>query len=129
MNRNYASYGSYARPHRRVAPTLLLILIVGIIIAVGVALTYKRWEGQPPQVAFDHDFKALGRNPALKVTVSDAGTGLKHVAIRLKQKDQDVVLADENLNREKSKTYDVGQLLGGKQIQDGAASLQVSATD
>ena len=70
-----------------------------VILAVTMVLTYKRWEGQPPQVAFDRDFKALGRNPAFNVTVQDAGTGLKHVSIRLKQKDQDIVLADEELDR------------------------------
>jgi len=109
-------------------------VLAGLFMAavlVTAFLTYKRWEGQPPQIAFDRDFKALGRTPSFSVTVNDAGTGLKHVAIHLKQKDQDVVLADEELQaRDKSKTYDLGKLVAEKyKIQDGPATLTVAASD
>src|SRR5262249_18637578 len=78
----------------------------------------------------NRDFKALGRTPALGLTVRDAGTGLKHVTIRIKQKDQDVVLADEALAKDQSKAYDVGNLIEQKyKLQEGPGSLSVSATD
>ena len=77
---------------------LAVLLLIALVVTAG--LTYKRWEGAAPQVSFDHDFKVLGRNPALHISVQDPGTGLKHVAIHLKQKEQDIVLADENLNRD-----------------------------
>ncbi|HYR85897.1 MAG TPA: M23 family metallopeptidase [Terriglobia bacterium] len=110
---------------------LFLLVVVGLV--AGFAVTYKRWEGQPPAVAFDHDFKALGRAPALHLKVEDPGNGLRQVTIRLKQKDQDVVLADESFDRpgaEKSRTYDIGKLIAEKsKVQEGPASLSVSATD
>src|SRR5437660_8141307 len=84
---------------------------VVLILLILFAFTYKRWEGQPPRVAFDHDFTSLRRAPDLNLTVEDPETGLQHVAIRLKQKDQDVLLADESFDRarpESRKTYDVG---------------------
>jgi murein DD-endopeptidase MepM/ murein hydrolase activator NlpD len=111
----------------------ILVVLVLVILVASFALTYKRWEGQAPKVAFDHDFKALGRAPSLNLKVEDPGNGLRQVIIRLKQKDQEVVLADESFDKagaEKSKTYNVGKLIADKyKVQDGPASLSVSATD
>src|SRR5262245_39599239 len=106
---------------------LFVVLLLAAVLTGG-GLTYKRWEGEPPQVAFSRDFNSLGRAPMLAVTVEDNGTGLRHVSIHLKQKDQDVTLADEDLGKDKLKTYDLGRLIGEKyKVQDGPASLTVSA--
>src|SRR5215470_16726363 len=88
---------------------VVILFLVSVLTMVG--MTYKRWEGQPPEVRFDHEFKALGRAPALNLAIADSGTGIKHVTIRLKQKDQEIVLADEALNRDHTKSYDVGRLI------------------
>src|SRR5262245_19047820 len=116
-------YRPYPRPKRRLPLLALLVVLILIVGVAAFARSYKRWEGQSPEVMSDRDFKALGRTPALKLTVNDPGTGLRHVAIRMKQKDQEIVLADEELNRDASKTYDVGKLIVDKyKIQDGPAS-------
>jgi murein DD-endopeptidase MepM/ murein hydrolase activator NlpD len=107
-----------------------VVILFLVLVLTMVGMTYKRWEGHPPEIRFDRDFKALGRAPALTLAIADPGTGLKHVTIHLKQKDQDVVLADEALNRDHAKSYDVGQLIAEKyKIQPGPASLNVSVTD
>jgi murein DD-endopeptidase MepM/ murein hydrolase activator NlpD len=107
-----------------------LVGLLLILVFATVGMTYKRWEGQPPQVTFDREVKAMGRTPVLGLAVEDAGTGLKHVTIRLKQKDHDVVLADEALNKDKSKSYDIGKLIAEKyKIEPGPASLNVSVSD
>lgn len=107
-------------------------LIVLILITLFV-FTFKRWEGRPPQVAFDHDFTSLGRSPSLNLSVEDDETGLRHVSIRMKQKDQDITLAEDSFDKtrpEKSKTYDVGKLLANKyKPQAGPATLIVTADD
>src|SRR5690242_3949446 len=104
-----------------------------LVLLVLLALTYKRWEGQPPRLAFDHDFSSLGRTPNLNLTAQDPETGLRHVAIRLKQNGQDVLLADDSFDRsrqEKTKSYDVGKLLVEKyKPQAGTATLTVTAED
>jgi murein DD-endopeptidase MepM/ murein hydrolase activator NlpD len=104
-----------------------------VTLMASIAAGCSRMESQPPTVTFDREFKALGSSPALSVKVEDSGTGLRHVAIHLKQKDQDVVLADESFDKAggaKTKTYDVGKLIAGKyKIQDGPASLIVTASD
>jgi len=110
---------------------IVVLVILAVILGVAaLGVTHARWEGIPPQITFNHDFKALGRSPAVTVKVDDEGTGLRHVAIHLKQKDQDVVLADDSLNKEKSRTYDVGKLIAEKyKIEDGPATLTIRATD
>ncbi len=105
-------------------------VLILVLIVTATAVTYKRWESQPPEIMFNRDFKALGRTPALTATIQDSGTGLKHVTIHIKQKDQDVILADEALNKEKTKTYDVGALIKDKyKMQEGPASLNIAASD
>src|SRR5436189_395331 len=108
----------------------------GFIVLVFLAtfvLTFKRWEGQAPRLSFDREFSSMGRSPALNLKVEDPETGLRHVTIRLKQKDQEIVLADESFDctgSQKSRTYDVGKLIAEKyMIQAGPASLTVTADD
>ena len=108
---------------------LFSILILAVVIAF-FGFTHKRWEGSAPTVAFDHDFKALGRNASLKLTVQDAGTGLKHVTIRFKQKDKEAVLVDDSLDSSPSQTYDLTQLMSQKsRIEEGPAELSITAVD
>src|SRR5436189_5063106 len=108
----------------------------GFIVLVFLAtfvLTFKRWEGQAPRFSFDREFSSMGRSPALSLKLEDPETGLRHVTILLKQKDQEIVLADESFDRtgsQKSRTYDVGKLIAEKyMIQAGPASLTVTADD
>ena len=109
---------------------VILILLVVVLGVVTLGATRARWEGEPPQIMFNRDFKALGRTPAVDVTIQDPGTGLKHVSIHLKQKDQDVVLADDALVKEKTKKYDVGKLIADKyKVEDGPATLSITASD
>lgn len=112
----------------RVMARLFLVSLLASFVA-----GCSRMESQAPTVEFNRDFKALGSAPALSVAVEDSGTGLRHVTIRLKQKDEDVVLADESFDKAgdaKNKTWDVGKLIAGKyKIQDGPARLTVTASD
>ena len=127
---------SYRKPRRWTGGGAALVALGGFIVLLaltGFAFSFKRWEGQPPRVALDHDFTALGRSPSLSLTVQDPETGLKHVTVRLRQKDQEVVLADESFERTQpahSKTYDLGKLMVDKyKPQAGPATLTVSADD
>src|SRR5687768_9638638 len=116
---------------RGVTLLAVLLFLVAAFLIVFIGMTWKRWEWQAPQVSFDRDFKTLSRSPALNVKVEDAGNELKHVTIRLKQKDQEVVLADESFAAaEKTKSYDIGKLVAEKfKIQEGPATIVVHATD
>ncbi|HEX4997060.1 MAG TPA: M23 family metallopeptidase [Terriglobia bacterium] len=111
-----------------IAVGLVLLILIGALV-----LTYRRWEGTPPIVTFDHEFKYLGRQPALTMTAEDTGTGLKHVQIILKHQDEETILADDSFDRggaPASKTYDVGKLLAEKvQFKEGTGTLVIRASD
>jgi murein DD-endopeptidase MepM/ murein hydrolase activator NlpD len=109
---------------------VILVVFVLVLSITVVGVTHARWNATPPQITFSREFKVLGRAPVLTLKVEDPASGLKHVSIHLKQKDQDVVLADDSLDKDKSKSYDVGKLITEKyKIQDGPATLSVIATD
>ena len=93
--------------NKSVAP----LFLAGLVISFAAGCS--RTEGTAPSVSFNREFKALGRTPSLSLTIADAETGLRHVTIQLKQKDQNVALLDETFEKTsapKSKTYDVGKL-------------------
>ena len=116
-----------------------IVAVLTLILLVG--LSYRRLEGQEPQVMFDRKFEALGRTPSLQLTVKDPASGLKQVRVVLTHEDGEVVLVEESFDgpatltlwgtgAEKSRTYDIGTLIGEKyQVQDGPARLSVSASD
>jgi murein DD-endopeptidase MepM/ murein hydrolase activator NlpD len=117
-------------PSSRISGFGVLVIVLLVVVVGLAAYTFKRWEGTPPEVTFDREFKALGKNPAVSVSVSDAGTGLDRVVIRLKQKDQETVLIEETLTQEPSRTYDLGKLIAEKsKIENGPATLSVTAQD
>ena len=127
--------------NRGIGAFVVLVSLLVLILIMGFALSFKRWEGQAPTARFDREFKSLGRKPALSLQVEDAGTGLNKVAVTLKQKDQLVTLVDESYpgpspltfwrtGEKKSVTIDVGKLIAEKyKVQDGPASLVITASD
>jgi murein DD-endopeptidase MepM/ murein hydrolase activator NlpD len=117
-------------PSSRISGLGVLVIIALIAAIVLIGLNFNRWEAQPPQITFDRDFTSMGKNPVLNLTVADTGAGLNHVTIRVKQKDGEVVLVDEAVNNEPSRSYDLGKLIAGNaKIIEGAATLTVSAAD
>ena len=117
-------------PAPRISGTGILIIVTIVIVIGLVAWTYRRWEGQPPEVKFDRDVNALGKDPALSVSISDTGSGLDRVTIRLKQGETEVALVDETLSQAPSQTYDVGKLITEKsKVAEGPATLTVTAVD
>src|SRR5262245_28217598 len=77
----------------RLLPILIILVLLAVIIAL--IMSWRRWEGKPPVVRLDKDFKALGRKPEISVTVQDPGSGLKIVSVTLTQKNQVVPLIEE----------------------------------
>lgn len=123
-------YSSLGRPARRISSLGILTIVLVIAVIGYVGWTFKRWEGQAPEVKFDREFKYLGRNPVVNLSVTDAGSGLDRVTVRMKQKDKEVVLLDETLNQAPTGTYDLGKLIAEKSgIVEGPATLSVTAVD
>jgi murein DD-endopeptidase MepM/ murein hydrolase activator NlpD len=120
----------HLKPSRRISGLGFLSIVVIIAIIATVSLTFSRWEAQPPEVKFDRELKSMGKDPALNLTVADAGSGLDKVTVRLKQKAGEVVLVDETLIKEPSRSYDLGKLMAEKvKVEDGPVTLTVTAVD
>lgn len=108
----------------------ILVITITVVVLAVVALTYSRLEAQAPAVQFDREIHALGKNPALNLSISDDGSGLDHVTIRLKQKENEFTLVDEGLAQVPSRDYDIGKLLAEKaKMEEGPATLIVTAVD
>jgi murein DD-endopeptidase MepM/ murein hydrolase activator NlpD len=120
---------------------VVLLILVIFIFAGAIIASWSRWEGRSPTVGFNRDFKSLGRNPSLSVSMQDPGSGIKSVSVILKQKDQNVSLVDEHypgptlanfwkVGDRTAKEFDLGKLLAEKyKIQDGPATLYVTVSD
>jgi murein DD-endopeptidase MepM/ murein hydrolase activator NlpD len=134
--------GRTAYPNQRgVTPLAVLLLLVVILGAALIMLTYTRWEGRAPQLTFDHDFKALGRHPALNLKVEDAETGIHRLSVQLRQKDQQATLVDEKLpgpsvfrfwasGSIKVRQIDLGTLISTNfKAQEGPATLAITVSD
>jgi murein DD-endopeptidase MepM/ murein hydrolase activator NlpD len=129
------------KTNRGIGAVVVLLALLVLMLAAGFTLSLKRWEGQSPTVRFDRDFKSLGRKPALSLQVEDQGNGLSRIVVSLKQKDQVIGLVDESYpgpspvtfwrtGEQKTAMVDIGRLIAEKyKVQDGPASLQISATD
>jgi len=130
-----------ANPSRGIGAVLVLLILVSLVLIGGVVVSFQRWEGQPPTMRFDREFKSLGRKPPLSVQIEDAGNGLNHTSVSLKQKDQLVSLFEESypgpsllafwrVGEKKAVTIEVGKLMSEKyKVQDGPATLLVTASD
>src|SRR5262245_63517533 len=64
---NHKSFAGIAKLTLTSRYTFHMIKAFGVTLLVLILIltvsTYKRWEGQPPEVTFSRDFKALGRTP------------------------------------------------------------------
>jgi len=126
---------------RGIGALAVLMVLATTFLILFFALSFKRWEGQPPHIRFDRDFKSLAKLPNLSLQIEDVGVGLSHVNILLKQKDQIVTLVDQHYQApslftfwssvgQKSATFDLGHLIVEKyKIQEGPATIVVSASD
>ena len=104
----------------------LIAVVVGVIIAAAFGAYYlrPRFESQPPQVQLSPDTDALGAG-ALEIRVSDAGSGLKSIEVKL----GDATVAAEQFAqpvREKTVSLAIGKLQG---VKEGPATLRIVARD
>src|SRR5262245_52417837 len=92
---NQTSKGFYGERKTRINLIPILLILIVVVLLVAIIMSWSRWEGKPPAVQFDKDFKALGRKPQISVSVQDLGSGLKKFSVTLTQKNQTVALVEE----------------------------------
>jgi murein DD-endopeptidase MepM/ murein hydrolase activator NlpD len=117
------------------------IILIVLVFIFTLLLTWRRWEGQAPNVRFDRDFRALGRNPSLSLVAEDPGSGLKEISVTLTQKDQSIPLIEEHYpgptfftcwrtGNQRPVKFELGHLITEKyKVQEGPASLVITISD
>lgn len=117
------------RPARRFAPIAIVLLILLLALAGAAYFLAPRFEREAPQVRLTPDTGVLGLG-SLEVAVTDAGSGLKSVALTLSTGGSDRTLASEQfaqLVTEKKVLIDLSKNSAG--IKEGPAVLRVTARD
>lgn len=122
-------------------PVWLMVVPGVFVLWAALTLTLGRWEGQPPRLSFDRDFKALGKEPSLTLRVDDQQTGLKQVAVVLEVDGQPIRLVDRQYpgpsllafgksGPQTSSQFNLGELITANyRIQEGPARLSITAHD
>jgi murein DD-endopeptidase MepM/ murein hydrolase activator NlpD len=110
--------------------TLLIVLAVVIAAALagGAWLLLPRFESAPPTVVIAPAGETVGQ-AAVQVQASDAGTGLKSVAVTLLQGGAEIKLVADNfaqVQRDASYSLVLARVAG---VKEGPAVLRVAARD
>ena len=114
------------RPRRKLPLLLALAVIVVIgLVAAGILLR-ARFETTPPQIQLTPDTDALGTAP-LEIRVSDAGAGLKSLAVTLAAGGTQSTLATERYPQAVAEKKVAVTLPKG--IKEGPATLRIVARD
>ena len=116
------------RPRRKL-PALVVILVVLLAgLVAGMIYLRPRFESQPPQIRLAPDAEVIGNAP-LEITATDAGSGLKTLAITLVSGGVETPIAAERFAAplaENKTSVGLAKLPG---IKEGPATLRVVARD
>jgi murein DD-endopeptidase MepM/ murein hydrolase activator NlpD len=116
-------------PPRRKFPALAVLLVVlAAVLVAGLIYLGPRFEMQAPQVRIAPDGDVIGNAP-LEITATDAGRGLKSLAITLASGGAEVPIAAEQFAApvaEKKASIALAKLPG---VKEGPATLRVVARD
>ena len=116
------------RPRRKlpIAAIVLVIAIVGLIAAI--IYFWPRLESKPPRIQLKPDSDMVGMAP-IEISVADAESGLKSLAVTLSVGGKETSLAAERFAtpvKEKSVSVALAKVPG---IKEGPATLRIVARD
>lgn len=106
----------------------ILFAVLFIVLFVGAAFLWPRFEGEAPHVRLSSDMDVLGTAP-LEIVVSDGGTGLRSVTVTLSSGSDTHRLADETFAQpvpEQRIAVQTAKITG---LKEGPAVLRVTARD
>ncbi len=122
----------FERFDRGIALLPVLLVLVVLVLGAGAYVILGPGRGAVPDVVFDGDSDAFGRNSPLGLEVTDpAGRGLNSIRVRFVQAGEETVLVDEVFNDGApvlGREYAVGELIRNTaNPQPGAATIRVEA--
>ena len=116
------------RPGRKFPVVLFLLVIVAVGLIAGGIYLRPRFESEPPKVSLSPDSDAYGKG-TLEISVADAGSGLKSLAVTLSADGKESAVASEQFAqplKEKKLSVELAKVAG---IKEGPATLRIVARD
>jgi len=114
-------------------PFIITILILVLVVIAGGGWwffnSYGEWE--KPDITFDQEIKAIGRQKAIQITFTDRKRGLRHTAVTLTQDNLTQGLSSINYPGPGAKEEKLSILVNpvSMKLHNGPATLSVTAID
>jgi murein DD-endopeptidase MepM/ murein hydrolase activator NlpD len=108
-----------------------IIIAVLVIAVVGWFFFGDYLETGKPQVKFDQEVRAVGRQKTIGINFSDSGSGLSRITVEIIQDNKGQILADKKISP-KGKLKEALTLTmsaGDLKLHDGPAAIKITATD
>ena len=116
------------RPRSKRPLLIALLLIVAAAVAGTGLLLWPRFESEPPQIALSPNVDMLGVAP-LEILVSDKGTGLRSLTVKLSQGGTEASLATEQFAQPAGEKKITVALAKAPGVKEGPAVLRIAARD
>lgn len=113
-------------------PLYIEIIVGVVIIAVAGFFFFGNYlDMGKPQIKFDQDIKAIGRQKNVGINVSDSQSGLSRIIVEITQDNKGQVLVDKKIpskgTLQEKLTLNISS--GDLNLHDGAASIKITAKD
>jgi murein DD-endopeptidase MepM/ murein hydrolase activator NlpD len=113
-------------------PLYIEIIIAIVIIAVAGWFFFGNYmETGKPQIKFDQDVKAIGRQRSVGINFSDSQSGLSQITVEIIQDNKAQMLADKKIpskgTLQEKLTLNISA--GDLKLHDGSASIKITAKD
>lgn len=113
-------------------PLYIEIIIGVVVIAVAGFFFFGNYlDTGKPQIKFDQDVKAIGRQKTIGINFSDTQSGLSRITVEIVQDNKSQVLADKKIpsrgTLQEKMTLNISA--GDLKLHDGSASLKITAKD
>ena len=116
------------RPRSKRPLLIALLLIVAAAVAGTGLFLWPRFESEPPQISLSPNVDMLGVAP-LEILVSDKGTGLRSLTVKLSQGGTEASLATEQFAQPAGEKKITVALAKAPGVKEGPAVLRIAARD
>ena len=116
------------RPRSKRPLLIALLLIVAAAVAGAGLFLWPRFESEPPQISLSPNVDMLGVAP-LEILVSDKGTGLRSLTVKLSQGGTEASLATEQFAQPAGEKKITVALAKAPGVKEGPAVLRIAARD
>lgn len=112
---------------------LYIEVLIGVIVIAAVAWIFfgNQLEMEKPEIKFDQELKAIGRQKNIGIIFSDSQSGLARLTAEIIQDNKGRILVDKkiSLKGQRQETLPLSVNTAALALHDGPATFKVTATD